>query len=620
MELLESLKEHSLTALCWWAGFCAAFFVLTRLFPCNPGRNWWNDPRAALTDFIYWLVLMPVTGLLGRIGLLWVGVLTFYGTDAAPDFVARSWPLWTQCVIILLVQDALMYWTHRLFHTRRGWAFHAVHHSPETLDWTAAARFHPVNEIGQFALADAVVLLLGFSPLALVTLAPVHMIYSVLVHANLNWTFGPLRYILASPVFHRWHHTSERDGLDKNFAPTFPFFDLLWGTFYMPAGRRPETYGANEPAMPAGPVGQTLFPFRGAGRWARRHPVPATACVLASAALGYFSWQYIGRPMEPKAVATQQPDLRDSAPDLLPLPPSSAEPKQTDAVAASAVTFRVIYGRRDGSVAIRDVSTGRESSFAHHTARVNSLASSPNGKLAASASSDGTARVFDTETGAVCRVLPHAGVAVRCVAVSDDGWVATGTVAGVLGLWNPQGQPVKRRNLAPVAINAIAISEGGGHVIAGQGTQVMDWCSAIDSLTSHRGLRDLAFCVTISRDGRRVAAGGYDGHLHLWDHGREQSALDVEGHAGPIYSVSLSPGGDRIATGGADQVARVWNADSGVMLNEFRGPAAMIFAVSYDERHRRVLAAGKDRALSHWDLPGEGVVPASGLQPANPNH
>ena len=38
-------------------GFAAGFGILTRLMPCNPGRGWWKDLRAAATDAVYWLVV-----------------------------------------------------------------------------------------------------------------------------------------------------------------------------------------------------------------------------------------------------------------------------------------------------------------------------------------------------------------------------------------------------------------------------------------------------------------------------------------------------------------------------------------------------------------------------------
>jgi sterol desaturase/sphingolipid hydroxylase (fatty acid hydroxylase superfamily) len=68
--------------------------------------------------------------------------------------------------------------------------------------------------------------------------------------------------VIASPVFHRWHHTSEDEGLDTNFAGLFPFIDLAFGTFYMPADRLPTRFGLVHDEVPDGLVRQMLYPFR----------------------------------------------------------------------------------------------------------------------------------------------------------------------------------------------------------------------------------------------------------------------------------------------------------------------------------------------------------------------
>ena len=67
-----------------------------------------------------------------------------------------------------------------------------------------------------------------------------------------------------SPVFHRWHHAAEVECQARNFAPMFPVWDLMFGTFYMPPGRVPEAFGVE--GSPDGLLAQLVHPFASLGR------------------------------------------------------------------------------------------------------------------------------------------------------------------------------------------------------------------------------------------------------------------------------------------------------------------------------------------------------------------
>ena len=261
MEWLADIGQTWLRTSLWLAGFGTAFAILARLMPCNPGMYPWKSVRGLVTDAIYWF-MMPLFLSQVRIYMVAIGIAVLY-RGAEPDLLpVKDWPLWLQAVVILLLQDVILYWIHRLFHSPLAWKFHAVHHSPHVLDWMSTMRTHPVNYVLEFTLADVIVVLLGFSVPALLALAAINTAYSSMVHANLNWTFGPLRHVFASPVFHRWHHTTQEAGLDKNFASTFPFLDVLFGTFYMPAGKLPEQFGNGDADFPEDFLGQLVYPFR----------------------------------------------------------------------------------------------------------------------------------------------------------------------------------------------------------------------------------------------------------------------------------------------------------------------------------------------------------------------
>ncbi len=246
----------------------AVFTVLTSFWACNPGQAWWRK-RDLVTDLCYWFFIPVITRYL-RIGMLIVGAALLFRITTAEGLIAfydhghgplSALPLWAQMIIFLIGEDFLLYWTHRLFHGQRMWRYHAVHHSSEELEWVSAARFHPVNLFLGSVAADVVMLLIGISPDALVALAPFTIAHSAFVHANLNWTLGPFRYVIAGPVFHRWHHTAANRGGEKNFAATFPILDVIFGTFYMPAGELPDNYGIDERNYPTTFQSQLVHPF-----------------------------------------------------------------------------------------------------------------------------------------------------------------------------------------------------------------------------------------------------------------------------------------------------------------------------------------------------------------------
>ena len=180
----------------------------------------------------------------------------------ARQTLLSSQPAWAQALEVLVLGDC---------HSATGriasridwllWRFHAVHHAIIDLDYLAAQRSHPINEAFTRVAQALPLFLLGYRAELLAAAAPVTRLYAISLHANLSWTFGPLRYVLASPTFHRWHHCSEQRGLDKNFASFFPVWDLLFGTFYMPVGELPQRFGV-EDDVPTGFLGQLVWPFR----------------------------------------------------------------------------------------------------------------------------------------------------------------------------------------------------------------------------------------------------------------------------------------------------------------------------------------------------------------------
>ena len=94
-------------------------------------------------------------------------------------------------------------------------------------------------------------------------------IHATWAHCNFGPTIKWLEPFLVQPRYHHWHHTSQTEAIDKNFAIHFPWIDKIFGTHYLPADKWPDTYGLHDEKMPAGFWGQTFYPLT-----RRRRPSP----------------------------------------------------------------------------------------------------------------------------------------------------------------------------------------------------------------------------------------------------------------------------------------------------------------------------------------------------------
>jgi sterol desaturase/sphingolipid hydroxylase (fatty acid hydroxylase superfamily) len=180
------------------------------------------------------------------------------------DFQKRvaSQPVWLQFLEILFVADMVSYWVHRAFHKiPRLWEFHAIHHSSLHMDWLAGSRSHIVDTVVNRFLGFVPIFVLGFSPPALYAYLIFVSFHAVYIHANVRHRWPYLRWIFATPEFHHWHHTSDEEGIDKNFAVFLAFIDVIFGTAHMP-DYWPQRYGTTKFQPPETYLGQLAYPFQ----------------------------------------------------------------------------------------------------------------------------------------------------------------------------------------------------------------------------------------------------------------------------------------------------------------------------------------------------------------------
>ncbi|WP_217429837.1 sterol desaturase family protein [Sphingomonas bacterium] len=223
----------------WLAFLAVVFLPLERLFALRDHRDatW----RSTLADVgFYFLNSLLPAAVLGLV-MAQVVLISRAALPAGYFRWTASLPIAVLLPAALLIAEFGFYWGHRLTHEWPVlWRFHAVHHEPAHLSWMINTRGHPVDMI--------FVRLCGLTPLyalglagfsdprgnAIAALAIIlGTMWGFFIHANIAVRLRPLEQLVATPLFHHWHHTRE-GAINRNYAAMLPIFDRLFGTFHMP--------------------------------------------------------------------------------------------------------------------------------------------------------------------------------------------------------------------------------------------------------------------------------------------------------------------------------------------------------------------------------------------------
>jgi lathosterol oxidase len=240
------------------------FVPIERLFARLPEQGVFR--RGWRTDLAYFFVSSLFVQVLTILTLKPAMVLFDWAVVSDVQAWVRQWPAAVQFVALLTVADFTQYWVHRTFHAVPWlWRFHAVHHSAEQMDWLAGSRLHLVDIAVTRGLTYVPIYVLGFAEAPLFAYLVVVSVQATFIHAHVNVDFGPLKWLLATPQFHHWHHAAEPEAIDKNFAVHLPLFDAIFGTMYLPP-RWPSAYGIGHGARPPdGYLRQFVWPLRRRG-------------------------------------------------------------------------------------------------------------------------------------------------------------------------------------------------------------------------------------------------------------------------------------------------------------------------------------------------------------------
>jgi sterol desaturase/sphingolipid hydroxylase (fatty acid hydroxylase superfamily) len=234
------------------------FIPLERLFALRPRRILRSGWR---TDVVHYLINGAALKIGTVVAVAVLGTVLRAFVPAPFRTAIAASPGWAQIVAALAIATVGGYAGHRAAHeVPLLWRFHRVHHSIHEMDWLAASHLHPLDQIFIRSCAVLPLYALGFGRISLGAFVVLTTLQAIFIHANVRLTFGPLRWVIATPQFHHWHHAREPRAYNSNYAGEFPAVDALFGTLYLPAHGWPARYGVDD-NQPAGYLRQLVWPL-----------------------------------------------------------------------------------------------------------------------------------------------------------------------------------------------------------------------------------------------------------------------------------------------------------------------------------------------------------------------
>jgi DNA-binding beta-propeller fold protein YncE len=276
-------------------------------------------------------------------------------------------------------------------------------------------------------------------------------------------------------------------------------------------------------------------------------------------------------------------------------------------VAYSPDGMRLATASEDGSVKIWDTATGQEllTLKAAPDGFATDVTFSPDGARLAAAVGDGLVQVWDVNTRQkLLDFSGHTAFIFEIVFSPDGARLATASDDGTAKVWDAaSGKEMFTLSGHTLWVGSIVFSRDGTRLatISGDGTaKIWDAATGREMLSLNDGLN--LYDVAFSPDGERIATVNREGVVKVWDAASGQVLLTLTGHTNLIFSVAYGPDGTQFATAGADSTIKVWDAASGQELLTLGGHTGFILDLAYSPDGAHLASVSEDGAAKTWDV------------------
>jgi len=266
----------------------------------------------------------------------------------------------------------------------------------------------------------------------------------------------------------------------------------------------------------------------------------------------------------------------------------------------------LVSGDMDGDIYVWNPLTGAKvgAGFKGHKKFITAIAwepfhKNPKSSRFASASKDGTVKIWDIELGRVLRGLSGHTASVTCVRWGGMGLIYTGSQDRTVKVYNEEGKLCRTLEGHGHWVNSLALSTD--HALR---TGSFDHTGKVyEDLQEAQDFALERYMTLRGPNGERLASCSDDYTIFLWDpENSKKPIIRMTGHQQAINLISFSPDGRLIASASFDKSLKTWDGVTGKFKASLRGHVGAVYQVCWSSDSRMLVSGSKDSTLKLWDL------------------